>query len=236
MTAGTGAAIAIDQQQRSHRQLFLMLTGLYLVQGIPVGLAFQAFPALMRDAGASLELVALVPAAALPWVLKFFWAPWVENHWSSRLGRRRSWLIPLQLLCALTLTAMAIMPLDSGAAGPMLVMIGVLAMVSSTQDISTDGLATERLSGKRKCGDIGTAINSAVGPQLFWCGDNRHMRGPEKAIVFHHLLQGRRAVPFGDPNRFIELPAADRTAVFIFTAIALGKINIRRLHTLLSRF
>lgn len=132
-----------------NRQLLWLLAGLYLVQGIPVGLAFQAFPALMRNAGASLELVALVPAAALPWVLKFFWAPWVENHWSDRWGRRRSWLIPLQLLCAVTLLVMALLPLDAGAAGPMLVLIGLLALFSSTQDISTDGLATERLSEAR---------------------------------------------------------------------------------------
>lgn len=130
-----------------NRQLLWLLAGLYLVQGIPVGLAFQAFPALLRHAGAGLDLVAMVPLAAMPWVLKFFWAPLVENHWSDRWGRRRSWLIPLQLLSALTLAVMAMMPLDIDTAMPLLVLIGVLALLSSTQDIATDGLATERLTG-----------------------------------------------------------------------------------------
>lgn len=132
---------------QNNRQLLWLLAGLYLVQGIPVGLAFQAFPALLRHAGASLDLVAMVPLAAMPWVLKFFWAPLVENHWSDRWGRRRSWLIPLQLLCALTLAVMAWMPLDTHGAMPLLGLIGVLALLSSTQDIATDGLAAERLTG-----------------------------------------------------------------------------------------
>jgi RhtX/FptX family siderophore transporter len=135
------------EDAQNNRQLLWLLAGLYLVQGIPVGLAFQAFPALLRHAGASLDLVAMVPLAAMPWVLKFFWAPLVENHWLDRWGRRRSWFIPLQLLCALTLGMMAIIPLDAHAAMPLLVLIGILALLSSTQDIVTDGLATERLNG-----------------------------------------------------------------------------------------
>lgn len=67
---------------------------LYLAQGLPVGLAFQAYPALLRDMGASLDLVALTPLASLPWVAKLLWAAAVENRWNSRLGRRRSWILP----------------------------------------------------------------------------------------------------------------------------------------------
>jgi len=151
MTTQINAVYISNEEQpaegaQHNRQLLWLLAGLYLVQGIPVGLAFQAFPALLRHAGAGLDLVAMVPLAAMPWVLKFFWAPLVENHWSDRWGRRRSWLIPLQLLSALTLAAMAMMPLDIHTAMPLLVLIGVLALLSSTQDIATDGLATERLT------------------------------------------------------------------------------------------
>lgn len=130
-----------------NRQLLWVLAGLYLVQGIPVGLAFQAFPVLLRHAGASFDLVAMVPLAAMPWVLKFFWAPLVENHWSDRWGRRRSWLIPLQLLSAVTLAVMAMIPLGAHSAVLLLVLIGALALLASTQDVATDGLAAERLTG-----------------------------------------------------------------------------------------
>lgn len=50
------------------RKLLIMIGCLYLVQGLPVGLAFQAYPVLLRDGGASLDLISLVPLASLPWV------------------------------------------------------------------------------------------------------------------------------------------------------------------------
>lgn len=131
-----------------NRQLLWILAGLYLVQGLPVGLAFQAFPAMLRYAGASLELVAMVPVAALPWVLKLLWAPLVDNYWSSRVGRRRSWIIPMQILSACVVFVMASVGLNVNSAMPILVLIGVLSVLSSTQDVATDGLAAERLKGK----------------------------------------------------------------------------------------
>lgn len=127
------------------RRLLMMIGGLYLVQGLPVGLAFQAYPVLLRDGGAPLGLIALVPLASLPWVLKFCWAPLVENHWTPRLGRRRSWILPMQALLALGLAAMALLPFTAANAPALLALVALTSLVGATQDIATDGLASERL-------------------------------------------------------------------------------------------
>jgi Major Facilitator Superfamily. len=129
------------------RKLLAMIGCLYLVQGLPVGLAFQAYPVLLRDGGASLDLISLVPLASLPWVFKFFWASMVENRWTPRLGRRRSWILPMQTLLALSLAGMALLPFTAGNAPALLALVAVASLVSATQDIATDGLASERLHG-----------------------------------------------------------------------------------------
>ncbi|WP_374655226.1 MFS transporter [Dongia sp.] len=124
-----------------------LIGALYCAQGIPLGFTFEGLPVLLRGAGASLELLAWLPLAGLPWVLKLFWAPVVDNRWSARLGRRRSWILPMQALQTVSLLLLALLPLD-GANAPWLlaiVMLGVIA--AATQDTATDGLAAEALRG-----------------------------------------------------------------------------------------
>ena len=121
-----------------------MIACLYASQGIPFGLAMEALPAILRGQGASLGALAYLPLVSLPWVLKCGWAPIVDNHWSPRLGRRRSWILPMQaLVLALLLGVMAIGVTQ--ATLPYLLALSVAAsLASATQDIATDGLVAER--------------------------------------------------------------------------------------------
>jgi hypothetical protein len=130
-----------------HARLLWMTALLYLVQGVPIGLAFQAYPVLLRQGGAPLELIALVPLSSLPWAFKFFWSPLVENRWSAAMGRRRSWIVPMQLLLALCLAAMAFQRFDAEHAPALLWLIAAASLASATQDIATDGLAADVLHG-----------------------------------------------------------------------------------------
>ena len=77
---------------------WLLLASLYFSQGLPYGFFTQALPALMREKDASLPLIGLTSFLVLPWALKFLWAPLVDRYGSHRLGRRRSWILTLQLL------------------------------------------------------------------------------------------------------------------------------------------
>ncbi|WP_423213252.1 RhtX/FptX family siderophore transporter [Pigmentiphaga kullae] len=130
-----------------------MIACLYASQGIPFGLAMEALPAILRGQGASLGALAYLPLISLPWVLKCGWAPIVDNHWSPRLGRRRSWILPMQaLVLALLLGVMAIGVTQ--ATLPYLLALSVAAsLASATQDIATDGLVAERFDTR----SLGTA-------------------------------------------------------------------------------
>ena len=87
-------------------RLSLLLT-LYICQGLPTGVFTQALPALLRQYGAPLSVIGLSGLLAMPWALKFLWAPFVERHFSARIGQRRSWILPMQMLALLSLLAIA---------------------------------------------------------------------------------------------------------------------------------
>ncbi len=122
-----------------------LLATLYFSQGLPFGFFTQALPAVMRQQGVSLTAIGLTAVLALPWGLKFLWAPMVERRGHSRLGRRRGWLLPLQLTSAAVLVLLALV--DSTHALGWLV-LGVLLtnLLAATQDIATDGLAVDLLT------------------------------------------------------------------------------------------
>ncbi|KMO38082.1 hypothetical protein VQ03_18070 [Methylobacterium tarhaniae] len=53
--------------------------GLAVTQSVVSGIAFVGLPAIIREAGLSLDRIGLVYLLYLPWVLKFLWAPAVER-------------------------------------------------------------------------------------------------------------------------------------------------------------
>lgn len=134
----------------STRRKVALLTALYLSQGLPFGFFAQALPVLLRDQGVSLGKIGLSSLLALPWALKFLWAPLVDRRAGGPWGRRRSWILPLQAAAVALLVVLA--PCDPVLTGtlPLLVGVTLLNLVAATQDIATDGLAVELLSADER--------------------------------------------------------------------------------------
>jgi MFS family permease len=99
---------------------------------------------LLRKQGLSLPSISLASLLALPWALKFLWAPFMDRYGSARLGRRRGYILPLQVLSASVLLALA---LPEGTVSVQAVLVAVLLvnLLSATQDVATDGLAVDLL-------------------------------------------------------------------------------------------
>jgi len=136
-----------------------LLASLYLAQGMPYGFFSQFLPAMLREQGVSLEGVGLASLLALPWALKFAWAPLVDRHGLSRFGHRRSWIVPLQLLTVVTLLVLSTVEptVDLQA---MLLGVLVLNFLASTQDIATDGLAVTILAPQER--GLGNGVQVAA--------------------------------------------------------------------------
>jgi MFS transporter, PAT family, beta-lactamase induction signal transducer AmpG len=122
-----------------------ILWTLYFVQGLPFGFQATALPVYLRSSGMSLAGVGLATALALPWSLKPLWAPLIDRFGSPRLGRRKSWILPLQALLALTCFAAAKVPPNEGLA-PLLWLVLAMNLLAATMDIAVDGFAVDVLS------------------------------------------------------------------------------------------
>lgn len=130
-----------------------LLASLYLSQGLPFGFFGQALPILMRQEGRSLPDISKATWLMLPWALKFLWAPLVDRYYLRSVGRRRTWILPLQALSVLLTVGLYLL---GGGAGitAMMAALFVTNLISATQDIAADGLAVELLAdGERGYGN-----------------------------------------------------------------------------------
>ncbi len=126
-----------------------LLGSLYLAQGLPFGFFTNALPALMRSRGLELSQISLTYLLALPWALKFLWAPYVDRWGSARFGRRRSWILPLQVLSAAIALGLAFVDPARGL-GALMIALFLSNLTAATQDIATDGLAVDMLSPEER--------------------------------------------------------------------------------------
>jgi MFS transporter, PAT family, beta-lactamase induction signal transducer AmpG len=122
-----------------------LLASLYFSQGLPYGFFTQALPVLLRKAGFSLGKIGLLSLLALPWALKFVWAPVVDRYWLRQIGRRKSWIVPLQLAAVVILAALASADVE-GSIPAVMGAVLILNLIAATQDIATDGLAVDMLA------------------------------------------------------------------------------------------
>ncbi|MDH5493396.1 MAG: MFS transporter, partial [Myxococcales bacterium] len=128
----------------STAQKFSLLGALYFSQGLPFGFFTQALPVILRERGFSLAEIGLSSMLALPWALKFLWAPAVDRYALPGLERRKSWILPLQLAVALTLVFLSLVDALSHLR-LLLVAVFLINLLAATQDIATDALAVEAL-------------------------------------------------------------------------------------------
>jgi MFS transporter, PAT family, beta-lactamase induction signal transducer AmpG len=121
-----------------------LLGCLYFSQGLPFGFFTQALPVVLREHGASLAEIGLTSLLAVPWALKFLWAPLVDRFTGRRLGGRLAWILPLQIVSTAVLLVLGL----TGATNVLPLLLGavlLLNLVAATQDIATDGLAVDLL-------------------------------------------------------------------------------------------
>lgn len=161
-----------DAARPSAPVLLAGIGGLYIAQSVIGGLTWTGLPAIMRDSGVSLDRIGLVSLIALPWVLKFLWAPAVERYRLPPSGRNRSGLIVLAggMLSVLGLLVVGLF--DPGDPLPIFLTLTLVAFAASTLDIACDGFAVQSLAerhhGWGNAAQVGGAyLGSALGGGLF---------------------------------------------------------------------
>ncbi|KAL8873832.1 MAG: hypothetical protein Q9174_000761 [Haloplaca sp. 1 TL-2023] len=139
---------------RQDRRNFLLLVLLYFLQGIPMGLATGSVPFLLKS-HLSYGQIGVFSLASYPYSLKLFWSPIVDAVWSPALGRRKSWILPIQTFSGLALIYLGSRIKDMLSAAGATDGSGVwsftgwwffLVFLCATQDIAVDGWALTLLS------------------------------------------------------------------------------------------
>ncbi|KAF3692954.1 Acetyl-coenzyme A transporter 1 [Channa argus] len=155
----------------------LLLLFLYVLQGIPLGLA-GSIPLILQSKNVSYTDQAFFSFVFWPFSLKLLWAPLVDAVYFSRFGRRKSWLVPTQYLLGLFMLYLSVTvnSLLQSEEGPNVVALTavffMLAFLAATQDIAVDGWALTMLSKENvgyasTCNSVGQTAGYFLGNVLF---------------------------------------------------------------------
>ncbi len=138
------------------RLAFVLLMG--FASGLPLALSGGTLQAWLAVEGVNLRTLGLTTLIALPYSLKFLWAPLMDRFVPPLLGRRRGWIVLCQGVCALLIGLMA--ALDAGAGALRLAAVAaLLAFVSASQDVVIDAWRAEVLPAvERGLGAAGSVL------------------------------------------------------------------------------
>lgn len=103
-----------DEEEEKHEEtnirkdipnvIFLMF--LYLLQGVPLGLA-HSITFIMGSRNVSYANQGTFSLAFWPYSLKLLWAPFVDSLYIKKFGRRKSWLVPMQFIMGIFMILVA---------------------------------------------------------------------------------------------------------------------------------
>ena len=139
----------------SRRMAVVFLLG--FSSGIPLGLTGSTLQAWMVSEKFDLALIGVFALVAWPYWGKFLWAPLMDRFVPPFLGRRRGWMLVMQLALIVSISGLAFTsPAESRIA---LAAIAVLvAFFSASQDIVIDAYRTEILDPDELGAGTGLAV------------------------------------------------------------------------------
>lgn len=128
----------------------VLLVVLYTIQGVPTGLVFGSIPFLIQQSS-SYTALGIFSFASYPYSLKLLWSPIVDSLFIRSFGRRKSWIIPIQLIAGMLLlyiSSRADEMINSAQMDIYYVtfLFFFLIFLMATQDIAVDGWALELLN------------------------------------------------------------------------------------------
>jgi PAT family beta-lactamase induction signal transducer AmpG len=133
---------SLRQSLCNRRMLICVFTG--FSSGLPLYLLINLLPAWLRSEGVDLTAIGLFALVRFPFTWKFLWSPLVDRYALPVLGRRRGWMLAMQLLLIVAIPAF-------GALQPRLdlwsiaYLAAAVAFFAATQDIVLDAYRRELL-------------------------------------------------------------------------------------------
>ncbi|TFK76722.1 hypothetical protein BDN72DRAFT_866605 [Pluteus cervinus] len=151
------------------KRAIVLLCVLYLLQGVPVLFelifAIGSVPFLLKD-HLSYSQLATFALSSYPYSLKLLWSPIVDSTYIVSIGRRKSWIIPMQLIVGtlmlyMSLNVQRLMDDPSNHVGELTFIFTCLVFFSATQVLILSAgwaltlLSKDNLSYASTCQTIG---------------------------------------------------------------------------------
>jgi PAT family acetyl-CoA transporter-like MFS transporter 1 len=204
------------------RRNFLLLVLLYFLQGVPMGLAGGSVPFLLKQ-HVSYAQMGVFSLASYPYSLKLLWSPIVDALWHPKVGRRKSWILPIQTLSGfgmLWLSGRAQQMMNNAGGNDGANVWGftwwwfMLVFMCATQDIAVDGwaltlLSPENLSYASTAQTVGLTAGQFLSSTVFLAFNSEDFAN-----------KWFRAVP-GDTG-LVTLGGALATAGWIYLVVTVG--------------
>jgi PAT family beta-lactamase induction signal transducer AmpG len=110
--------------------------------GFPNQVTESVLQAWMKDSGATNTTIGILSYVAIPYLLKFLWAPIVDRYPLPLLGRRRGWILLMQIALATSIAMFALQD-PSMSLVPVAICATAIVFFSATQDIAFDAYRTD---------------------------------------------------------------------------------------------
>src|SRR5688572_16207677 len=167
---------------RNPKSGFMALFG--FASGLPFALFLGTLYAWFTEAGVDLETMGVFSLIGLAYSFQFLWSPLIDKvdiPFLRRLGKRKQWIAPAQLLLGIILVTMSLLDPRSSL-GMFSLLAGIGAFTSATQDIAInawridiadeeatiDILSTVYQMGFRLSSLVGGALGLIIAARVGW--------------------------------------------------------------------
>jgi MFS transporter, PAT family, beta-lactamase induction signal transducer AmpG len=152
-----------------NRRIAVMLP-LGFASGLPLALTAGTLQAWLTVVDVDLRTIGLFTLVGLPYTLKFLWAPVMDRFVPPWLGRRRGWMIVMQIALVAGIVAMSL--IDPTKTPLLLAAMALLvATTSASQDIVFDAYRTDVLKAtERGFGAAVSVTGYRIAMLVSWAG------------------------------------------------------------------
>ncbi len=140
MSAVPAARPSFRQVLANPKMLAILILG--GASGFPNQITETALQAWLKDSGATNTTIGILSYVAWPYLLKPLWAPLVDRYPMPFLGRRRGWILTMQVALAASIAVFALQN-PAGSLLPVALCAVAIVFFSATQDIAIDAYRTD---------------------------------------------------------------------------------------------
>ncbi len=173
----------VARAMRHRKTGFMALFG--FASGLPFALFLGTLYAWLSEAEVDLETMGVFSLIGLAYAFQFLWSPLIDKvniPGFARLGKRKQWMVPAQILLGVILIGLSLSnPTDSNM-GWFSLLAGIGALASATQDIAInawridvadeeatlDILSTVYQMGYRLAALVGGALGLIIAARIGW--------------------------------------------------------------------